>query len=251
MKLGWLAKTAIPLMSFFVTIPAMAKETPAFPAGSVELSLEATGQNLSRADLVTIYVPITTYAETAAEARSANRAAISTLTNALVSKGIDASTISMLPANATLGFVGNEAFSGEAPQNETARMQRRTAHSTLQVRLTDAALLDRVRETLDGQNLTMSGVPRYSLKDDRSAKSLAVADALAKVRQDAEAYAAPLGLRIDRIVSISNHGDAANPFFDSEYVLRVMTGTHAPDSIDKNMVTTNARVRVKFVLVPR
>ncbi|MES1984426.1 MAG: SIMPL domain-containing protein [Pseudomonadota bacterium] len=231
---------------------ANAQTTNAAKPGTVELRLNATGQSVKRADFVTIYVPISTNAETASAARSANSAAITTLTNALVERGIDRGSITLMPAATRFGFIGNEAYdpsdTPQVPQGMAAMMARKTAYSTIRVRLTDASLVDRVREVLDQQNQSMTGAPTYALNDDRSAKNEAIADAIAKVRQDAEAYAAPLGLRVERITSVSSYGDATSTMPDVNFFAQMMAGTQEGPS---NSVTTRAQVWVNFALVPR
>lgn len=233
------------------TAAANAQATNIAAPGAIELRLSATGQSVNRADYVTIYVPISTTGETASAARSANSAAITAVTNALVSHGVDRGAVTLLPATARFGFVGNEAYdpdTPQAPQGLAAMMARKTAFSTLQIRLSDPALVGRVRDALDEQNQAMSGAPLYSLKDERAAKNAAISDALAKARQDAEAYAVPLGLRVDRITSVSNYGDTTPTVPDVNFFARMMAGAQEGPA---NSVTTSAQVWVNFVLVPR
>ncbi len=236
----------------FAMVAANAQTTNAAKPGAVELRLNATGQSVKRADFVTIYVPVSTSAETASAARSANRAAIATLTNALAGGGIDRGSITPMPAATRLGFIGNEAYDpGDlplAPQAMAGMMARKTASSTVRIRLTDITLVDRVRDVLDQQNQSMTGAPIYALNDDRAAKSEAIADAIAKVRQDAETYAAPLGLRVERITSVSSYGDATPTIPDVNFIAQMMTGGQDDPP---NLVTTRAQVWADFVLVPR
>jgi uncharacterized protein YggE len=63
----------------FAMVAANAQTTNAAKPSTMELRLNATGQSVKPADFVTIYVPISTNAETASTARSANSAAITTL----------------------------------------------------------------------------------------------------------------------------------------------------------------------------
>jgi uncharacterized protein YggE len=157
-----------------------------------------------------------------------------------------------MPAATLFGFIGNEAYDPsdppEVPQAMAATMARKTAYSTVRIRLTDAALVDRVREVLDQQNQSMTGAPTYALNDDRAAKNEAIADAIAKVRQDAEAYAAPLGLRVERITSVSSYGDVTQTLPDVNFLAQMMAGAQEGPS---NSVTTRAQVWANFVLAPR
>jgi uncharacterized protein YggE len=208
------------------------------------------GQSVRPADLITISVPITGRAETAAAARAANGAAITALTEALVKHGIDRRAITMLPASARFGFVGNEASDPEMaspPRDMAAMMARKTASSTLRIRLADPAMVSRVQDALDDQNQAMMGAPFYSLRDERTAKAAAIEDALTKVRQDADAYAASLGLRVERITSVSNYGDATPTMADVDFFTRMMSGAQDDRA---NSVTTRTQIWVNFVLTP-
>jgi uncharacterized protein YggE len=246
-----LAGAALLFVAAIAPATASAQAAGAVSPGGIELHLMATGESVNHADYVTFYVPISTTGENASAARSANSAAIAALTSALVSRGVDRAAITLLPASTRFGFVGNAAYDPDIPQvppGSAAAMKRKSAFSTLQIRLSDPALFRRVQDALDEQNQAMIGAPSCSLKDDRAAKNAAISDALAKARQDAEAYAAPLGLRVDRITSVSNFGDANSAIPDANFLTRMMFGV-PEDSADS--VTTSAQVLVDFVLVPR
>ncbi len=221
---------------------------------SVELRISATGQSVKAADYVLIYVPISTNADTASAARAANSAAITALTNALVAHGIDRNAITLMSASASLpmALIGNEAYDPgdtlQVPSAMKAMMPRKTALSTVRIRLSNVALFDNGREVFDQQNQAMTGAPLYSLNDDRAAKNEAIADAITKAKQDADAYGAPLGLRVDRITSISNYGDATPVVPDVNFFAQIMAGAQGGST---KSVTTKAQVWVNFVLVPR
>jgi uncharacterized protein YggE len=233
---------------------AASAQTPgALTPGTVELKISAAGQSVKPADYVTVYVPISTNGDTAPAARAANSAAIATLTSALVAHGVDRDAITLLPPSGRMGFVGNEAYDLSdgplVPQAMTATMARKkSASSIVRIRLTNITLFDRVREVLDQQNLATLGAPLYALDDDRAAKNAAVAEAIGKAKQDAEAYAVPLGLRVERITSVSNYGDAASVVPDANFIMQMVMGTQdvAPGS-----VTTRVQVWVNFVLSSR
>lgn len=233
----------------FAIVSANAQTTNAAKPNTVELRLSAAGQSVKRADFVTIYVPISTNAETASAARTANLATITALTDALVRRGIDRNSIKLMPPAARFDIVGNAAYDpSDTPQMIAALMARKMASSTIRIRLTDIAAVDRVREVLDQQNQAMTGAPVYSLSDDRVAKNEAIADAIAKVQKDAEAYTAPLGLRVERIVSVSSYGDVAPTMPDMSIFTQMMVGAQEEAS---NSVITRAQVWVNFALIAR
>lgn len=221
-------------------------------APTVELRIVSTGQSVKTADYVTIYVPISTNADTTSSARAANNAAIAKLTNALVAHGVGRDAITVIPSSGRMGFIGNEAYDPSDASSEPASVAtltaRKSAFSTVRIRLTTIASLDGVQAVLDQQNLTMLGGPLYSLNDDRVARNAAVADAIVKAKQDADAYAAPLGMRVERITSVSNYGDATPTVPDANFLMQMMIGSQEPAS---GSVTTRVQVWVNFVLGPR
>lgn len=243
--------------AFLVAIGAVANvtasaQTVSAGTSTVELRISATGQSVQPADYVTIYVPISTSGDTVLAARAANGAAVAKLTAALMARGVERSAVTLLTSFGRLGFIGNEAYDPNdgsmAPQTLADMAARKSASSTIRIRLTNTSLFDSVRDVLEQQNLTPLGSPLYELNDDRAARTAAVANAIATARQDADAYAAPLGLRVVRITSVSNYGDATPVIPDANFLLRMMTGPQEPTA---KSVETRAQVWVNFVLAPR
>jgi uncharacterized protein YggE len=91
--------------------------------------------------------------------------------------------------------------------------------------------------------------PGYSLKSDRAARNAAIAAGIIKARQDAEAYAAALGMRVARVISVNaQSGDTSFPFFDYERMIERITGK---SDVRSGMVKTSVDMVVKFGLVRR
>ncbi|HEV7660471.1 MAG TPA: SIMPL domain-containing protein [Allosphingosinicella sp.] len=124
--------------------------------------------------------------------------------------------------------------------------------SAVTVRVTDMALVPALRRALDAAAATEYGsaIPVYSLTDNRAARQAARAQALAAVRADADAYAASLGMRVARIVRVSERtGVGLLPLLLGDPSLpRRLFGPG--ENRDPN-VTVLAVVGVDFALAPR
>ena len=218
--------------------------------GEVLLQLSARGSVHSPADLITINIPISASGDTAIAARAADQATLDRVKHALVAKGIDPNAITLAPMNATrIGFIGNEGDypAAASPEGPGAALNRKTAQAMLQVKLSDPARVQIVRDVLDSENQAMAGAPTFSLKDDRIAHRAAIADAIARARSDAEAYAAALGLHVVGIIRVSNQDQATQDAESYADMMRQMMG----QGEGSNDVVTQARVSIDFRLAPR
>jgi len=255
MKAKYLAATAFLIGTQLGPARAAAQAVKSTVPTEIELRITATGQFVSRADVVTIYVPITTQGKTSSAARAANSQAIAALTVALVSRGIGRESVTMASPGMRYGFMGNQGGASEVRADiveETPTAEWKTAYSTVKIRLNSPALLSRVLEALDAENRAMAGTPIYSLRDERPAKNAATADALARARLEAEVYASSLGLRVDRITGVSNYNAAPSQYgADPDTLMRIMSGEPNDNATDRGGVTSNSQVWVDFILVPR
>ena len=218
--------------------------------GEVLLQLSARGSVHNPADLITINIPISAWGNTAIAARAADQAIIDRVKHALVARGIDPNAITLAPMNgARMGFIGNEEDMPvvASPQGLGATLNRKTAQAMLQVKLSDPARAQIVRDVLDSENQAMAGAPTFSLKDDRIAHRAAIADAIARARSDAEAYAAALGLHVVGIIRVSNQDQATQDAESYADMMRQMMG----QGESSNDVVTQARVSIDFRLAPR
>lgn len=229
---------------------AQASANTALAPGEVLLQISANGSSRDKADTVTILVPISTTGATASAARAANEASIERLKKALVARGVPAGSASVVPMQGSFGFIGNETANLDLlPGTAFAAAGReKSARSLIQIILTNPAMMSAVRAALDAENQAMTGPPVYALKDDRPASAAASADAIAKARRQADLSAAALGLRVARIVRVSNYGEQTNEVPDYESMARMMMGARADEG---DQVVTRARVWIDFVLQPR
>lgn len=99
---------------------------------------------------------------------------------------------------------------------------------------------------------TITGRPQYSVANDAAARRVARAEAIAKTRADADAYAAALNMRVLRIARITERAG----FDFMSMMLGTMMGA-GPNNMQERFEPSDGRVPVPvivgvdFVLGPR
>lgn len=217
--------------------------------GEVLLQISARGLATSPADLITVNIPLNASADTAIAARAAVQSKIDRLRKQFLAKGIAPGSISFAKSSGMqMGFISEppEDDNG-APLPLPMAMTKKSAQSMLQLRLASAAQVEAVRDILDAENEGMMGVPVAALKDDRTAKRQAIADAVVKARAEADAYSEAFRMRILRVARISNQS-SNSPDTNYAGIMQLIAGraNGAP-----NDVMTDAAISIDFVMAPR
>jgi uncharacterized protein YggE len=221
---------------------------PVTISGEVPLEVAAKGVSILPADKATIVLNLTCTAETSAEAKRLVRDRADGLVRELVLAGVPAGNISV-DDSSRVGFIGNEAM--EAAMNAaqpSVTKPKRSAYLAVTVTFGDLSLLARVQGLLDHKDAVTLESPLYELSDSRAAKRAAIADAVRKARDDADAYAASLGMRVSRLAQIRDQSAQASPFGDSAELLERMV---QQKGASKGKVETDVRIAVEFILAPR
>jgi len=191
--------------------------TAPLAAGEVLLEVNAIGNVSTRADLATFTIAIQSGGATDAEARRAAEAEIARLAAAARAAGIAAGDFSRSPvvgmfpmdaaAEAAAGDLERAAAqivaeAGNAPAAPAPPQAQ--ARASVTIRLRDVDRVPALREALAGNGRSSIPDPVYSLADSRRARDEARRQAIASARADAETYAAALGLRVARIVRVTD-----------------------------------------------
>jgi uncharacterized protein YggE len=178
---------------------------PVLAEGTIStITVTGTGTVQTPPDLATLMIGVTTQGETAAVALSANSDAVASVTGRLTASGIEARD--MQTSNLSINPNWTSFDSGAAPT-----ISGYVATNLLTIRVRDLGGLGTVLDAAvaDGAN-TLNGLtfgmakPEPALNDARKA---AVADARAK----AELLVAAAGLKLGRIVTITEGGAWTDP----------------------------------------
>lgn len=89
---------------------------------------------------------------------------------------------------------------------------------------------------------------QYRLLDDSRQRSLARAQAIARARAMAEDHAAVLGMRVGRIIRISERSGIPAQAFDA---YRTMLSALGGSGVDDRRIRVSVEAAVDFALVPR
>jgi uncharacterized protein YggE len=234
--------------------PALAQQmspVPAIDAGHTLLTVSADGRSDRIPDLALFNAGVTTQGRTAAEALSANSAAMSRVIAALKRAGIadrdiQTSNLSINPVYSEPRRLPDGSVERQPP--EIVGYQVSNNVSVRQRQLGD---FGKVIDTLVSAGANQVNGPSFMLDRPDAALDAARIEAVGKARARAELYARAAGLRVVRIISINESGGYAPPM----PVMYRMTAEAAPPApppppMAPGEVSLNVSVTVQFELAP-
>jgi uncharacterized protein len=216
--------------------------------GETLLEVEAEGTHRARPDVMTMTAGVVTTGNTASAALGENSRVANRLIETVRARGIEARDVRTTRLRVQPVF--ERPRPGQADEvEEERRIVGYLATNNVELRLRD---LTRASELLDaflqaGAN-NVEG-PRFSLSEERPAILAAQREAVRLAREEAENYAAALGMRIARVLRVSDRGRQSN---DSEqYVLVTGSRITAGPPVEPGELETRVRVWVDFALAPQ
>jgi uncharacterized protein YggE len=244
-------------------------------AGEVLLEINALGTVSSRADYATLTVTITAGGETEAGARTATETKIREARAALRALGVADAAIVVRPITTSLNpppdtFEGGDMAMTMATENtamavENAAMDENSmmamdevppspaasGQAQMEIVIRNVERVAAVQQALSGHGIyAFGGVPVYALNDAAAPRRQARAQAIQKARADAEAYAASLGMRVVRIVRVTERiGLDGLSLFVSE--ANALARLFSPSLLLGPDIPTMVAVGVDFALAPR
>lgn len=128
------------------------------------------------------------------------------------------------------------------------------AGGTITLRLRDIDRVAAIRAALEAAGADNVALPIYSLTERSAARREAQARALAAARVDAESYAAHAGMRLARVVRISERvgGDLYGIALNNEALFRGLQGSVSPGQPQTEPeIVTLVMLGVDYALAPR
>lgn len=187
---------ALPLPAL-AQVPVQPVQPVAMIDGTI-LDVAATGKTTRVPDIATIRAGVVTQSATAAAALSENAARVDRVLAALRAAGVAARDIQ----TATISLQPQYRYAENQPPVITGYQ----ASNAVSVRFRDVARSGTILDTLVKQGANQIDGPNLSIDKPEAAEDQARVDAVAKARARAELYAKAAGLRVVRIVSISETG---------------------------------------------
>lgn len=236
-------------LAFALPGTAMAHtDQPAIAATSTLLTLSVEGKSTRTPDLAIFNAGVTTQGQTASAAMSANAAAMTRVVATLKKSGIadrdiQTSQISLNPV------YGQPVIGPNGQVVQEPRIVGYQATNTVTVRSRDVKGFGKVLDALVGSGANQVNGPSFQLDDPAAAMDEARAKAMKTARARAELYAKAAGLKVGRIVSISESGGySAPPVYARMAATEAASDASTP--VAAGEVEAQVSLTVQFELAP-
>lgn len=202
MKKPWIA-LALLAAAVPAAAGAQAVEVQLPPIAGTRLDINATGETSRVPDIAIISAGVITRSQTAAGAIQENAARMERMLAALRRAGVEERDIQ------TSSIQLNPDYHYE--ENRPPRLIAYQASNTLTIRFRDIRNSGRILDALVAEGANQISGPTLTLDRPELALDEARANAVAKGRARADLYARSLGMRVVRVVSVSESGGYAVP----------------------------------------
>lgn len=206
-RLSLIAASAL-TFSAFTALPAHAQDgpIPTIQPGHTLLTLTAQGTSTRTPDLATYSAGVTTQGSSASEALAANSTRMTQVVAALkregiADKNIQTSNLSLNPVYARPKRLPDGSY-----EEQTQRIVGYQATNTVSVRQRKLADMGKVIDALVSAGANQVNGPSFALAEPDAAQDEARLAAMKEVRARADLYTRASGLKVARIVSISEAG---------------------------------------------
>jgi len=229
--------------------PAQAQQivTPAIEAGHTLLTVSAEGRTSRVPDLAVFSAGVASSGKTAGEALNANSTDMAKVVAALKRAGIadrdiQTSNISVNPVYAD---------TSRQPANQLEQQMPRIigyqASNTVSVKQRNLAQFGKVIDTLVSAGANQVNGPSFQVEQSDAALDEARVAAAKAARARADLYAGTLGMKVVRVISISESGGYSPPM--PMYRMEAMAAAPAPP-IAAGEVALEMNVTMQFELAP-
>ncbi|MBC2778728.1 SIMPL domain-containing protein [Parasphingopyxis marina] len=167
------------------------------------LDIVATGESRQVPDLAIVNAGVVTEAPTAAAAFAENNRRMAAVFSALRRAGIEERDIQTASINLNARY--------DYSDRSEPQLLGYTASNQLSVRFRDVERAGTIIDTLVGQGVNQINGPSLEVDEPEAALDEARRDAISRARARAELYAQAAGMRVERIVAISETGAARPP----------------------------------------
>ncbi len=242
---------ALAPLALALSLPGAAmahSDQPAIAATSTLLTITAEGKSVRTPDLAVFTAGVVSEGKTAGEALTANAAAmirvIATLKKAgIADKDIQTSQINLNPV------YGQPVIGPSGQMVQEPRIVGYQASNTVTIRSRDIKGFGKVLDALVASGSNQINGPAFQMSDPRAAMDEARGDAMKQARARAELYAKASGLRVVRIVSISEGGGYSPP--QPVYAMAKSADASSATPIAAGEVEAQVSVTIQFELAPQ
>jgi uncharacterized protein YggE len=240
--------SALALASAAIALPATAQVamTPAIEAGHTLLTVSAEGRTSRKPDMATFTAGVSSSGKTAGEALTANSADMTRVIAALKRAGIaerdiQTSNLSLNPVYADMSRQSADPLEQQVP-----KIIGYQANNTVTVKQRNLAEFGKVIDTLVSAGANQVNGPNFMVDQADIALDEARIEAVKKARARADLYARATGMKVARMVSISESGGYSPPM--PMYRMEAAQSAAAP--VAPGEVSLEMNVTVQFELAP-
>ncbi|HEX6377364.1 MAG TPA: SIMPL domain-containing protein [Allosphingosinicella sp.] len=231
-----------------VSLPAAARAQtspsaqPRLEPGEALLRIEAQGSHVSTPDVMRMTVGTVTTGRTAREATNSNNLVSAKLVAAARAFGVERRDIQTSSLSVDPQMDEDRADrEGREP-----RITGYVAKNDIELRFRDLARAPELIDALFEAGANSVEGPRFSLSDPLPAQRLARRAAVAAAREQADTYAEALGMRVARVLQLSERGEVDAMGFNG-----LINSTIAPVSLEAGVLQTRVTVNVEYAIAPR
>jgi uncharacterized protein YggE len=238
---------AFSALSLFVA-PAYAQDEAleAIDDGNALLSVSGTGEVSKKPDIATFNVAVSSTGATASQALQANSRTMQSVFAAMRRLGIAERDVQTSSVNLQPQF---QRFNRGSPEgNQTPRITGYTANNSIRIKYRDLDRLGRVIDELVKAGANRVNGPNFGLANADAEMDQARVAAVRDARRKADLYAGAAGMRVKRIVMISDqHTTSIRP--QARFAMAEAASSDVPISAGEQQISAN--VKVLFELSPR
>ncbi len=229
--------------------PAMAQDNgivPTIAAGHTLLTVTAQGSSTRTPDMATYSAGVTTQGKTANEALSANSQRMNQVMAALKSAGIADRDIQTSNLNLNPVYSQPKRLPDGSYDSDARQIVGYEATNTVTVRQRKLGDMGKVVDALVDAGANQVNGPNFMLTEAEAASNEARIDAMRTARERADLYARAAGLRVVRILSISESGGRMPA--PMAFARMEAAKDAAPPPIAAGELETTSNVTVQFEL---
>lgn len=226
---------------------AAQQAVPTIEAGHTLLTISAEGRTSRQPDLALFTAGVASSGKTAGEALGANSTDMAQVIAALKRAGIAERDIQTSNLSVNPVYADTSRQPAGALEQQMPRIIGYQASNTVSVRQRNLAQFGKVIDTLVSAGANQVNGPSFQVEEADAALDEARIAATKKARARADLYAKALGLKVVRVVSISESGGYSPPM--PMYRMEAAAAAPAPP-IAAGEVALEMNVTVQFELAP-
>lgn len=223
---------------------AMAQSSPAGPPPPATLQVTGQAQVAEAPDRVYIDIGVTTQAQKSQAAASENAKRLADVIAAL--KRAAGTGAQLTTTEYSVAPRYTYPRNGGAPT-----VVGYTASNVVRVRLDDLGRVGRVIDAATDAGSNNIRDIRFALRDEQGPRSEALREAARNARQDADALAGALGLRVVRVLAVGEQGPEARPVpIYAQAMAAVRAAPAVPTPVEAGTIDVSATVTLTVEVAP-